>query len=266
MVINLVKRELRLSFRSYAIVLACIVLGAILIPLQIRFLTSTIVNMIFGTLMSVLFFGLIIMSIRASIYIYYTNIYNESGYELFTFPIKLWQIIVSKLITIFIWGVIVSVVAAVSFVLMIAMIEGDMSIIWEAISTTFNSIVKYLNVGDALAMIAFTASYSIEISCLIFLAGAIANSSFITKRRTMWAVILFFVISGLVNATFRQFGISSGQFNFFSLVFTGPGDTDFVIALERGNLLILSLISFITSGVYIAGTLWFWDNKLEIMN
>ena len=131
MVIKLVKRELRDSSTSFVPVLAAILAGSVLLPLQIRFFNSIgFLNAIVNIVLMLLFFTAMILSIRASFYILYTNMYNKSGYELFTLPVKLWEIVVSKLITLVIWYVALSIVTGVGMVLMTAILSGDIGFIF----------------------------------------------------------------------------------------------------------------------------------------
>lgn len=260
MVIKLIKREISDSSRSFIPVLACILLGSILVPVQLRYMEASLVSAIINFIVVILVFSVFILSIRASFYILYTNLYNRSGYELFTLPVKAWQIIVSKILTLLFWYLVIGVVATLSFILFGIILTGDISLIFEGIGIFMKYVMpEFLNV-DALLVLANSLSSTLQACILVFFVGAIANSSFFSRNRAWFALLFFLLISWGVNMVVAGLGI-----DFVGISFVGSMDG---IQMEFNRMVLLGGLVFnlVLTGFYFLGTLWFWDNKLEIMN
>lgn len=260
MVIQLVKRELRDSSRSFVPVLISIILGSVLLPLQLRILSSSFLSAIINFVFVILMFTIIYLSIKASFYILYTNLYNRSGYELFTLPVKLWEIIASKLITLWIWGVLISIVSVVAFFMFAVLLSGEFQLILQVLLEGVRDVLPYLWTGDAWLVILNMSVSSIQFSILVFFAGAIANSSFFTRNRAWWAFLFVFLISWLVGIFSGAIGLEAGGLNFLM------ADTGISVDIDQAQIWFTTLFNITLCGLYFFGALWFWDNKLEVMN
>lgn len=262
MVIKLMKRELRDSARSFIPVIACILLGSILIPVQLNNFSSSFLSAVINLVLVVVMFSIFILTVRASIYVLYTNLYNQSGYELFTLPIKLWQIIVSKILTLLLWYIAITLVSYIGIILMFVILSGDITMVFEGIGDFIYAITHYGIEMEVLTMLLYMFIGSLQSAVLIFLGGSIANSSYFTKRRGWWT--LLFVI--LISWGLSQFSSLVGMnlFNFFDGFIIDNSSLN--VTMDVGRVLIASLYELLITGFLFMGTLWMWDNKLEIMN
>lgn len=265
MVIKLVKRELRDSSTSFVPVLAAILAGSVLLPLQIRFFNSIgFLNAIVNIVLMLLFFTAMILSIRASFYILYTNMYNKSGYELFTLPVKLWEIVVSKLITLVIWYVALSIVTGVGMVLMTAILSGDIGFIFEQIGYAFSFFSDYFSSSDVLLTVLVGTLGLLRDVLVIFFAGAVANSSRFSKNRAWWTFLFVVLLSWGVSLISTSLDLN--LFRGFNLVLYGNSISSFTLGIVPGLVIAITAFELVLSGLFFFGTLWFWDNKLEILN
>lgn len=265
MVIKLVKRELRDSSNSFVPVLVAILAGSVLLPLQIRFFDSIgFLNAIVNIILMLLFFTAMILSIRASFYILYTNMYNKSGYELFTLPVKLWEILVSKLITLVIWYIALSVVTGVGMVLMTSILSGDIGFIFDQIGYAFKVLGMYFSSSDVFFTTLVGLLGLLRNVLMIFFAGAIANSSRFSKNRAWWTFLFVVLLSWGVSLISSSLDLN--LFRGFNFIFYGSDMPVFSLGIELGLVLAISAFELVLIGLLFFGTVWFWDNKLEILN
>lgn len=258
MVIKLIKRELSDSARSYIPVIVCILLSSILLPIQLRYLETSFVFGILNFVIVIMVFTIFILSIRASFYILYTNLYNRSGYELFTLPVKLWEIMVSKVLTLVIWGLIIGLTSLVSFFLFASIFMGDVPLVIEGIRYFMAEwFPLVLNFDSFLILVNLIVS-GLQMCILVFFAGSIANSSYFSRNRAWFAFLFVFLISWVVNVLVSSLGL---DFSGISLM-----GSPYAYNFDRSVLIYDLVFTGVLTGLFFVGTLWFWDNKLEIMN
>ena len=261
MVGKLIKREMKDSVKYYGPVQILILVLFVSMGLMIRSIEmdsgsnfTNIFVMISMLAIVAVSFGLMILSLLANIYIVYTSMYGDRGYDLFTLPVTSMQIIISKILTIVIWSLISFVTAMVgifvflvivgqlsNFMYGVGLIFKNFDVIFAGIAEDFGSIVLFL--VDLLVAWIFG-------SVLMLFAGAAVNTSRIQKNRGLFAVLIYYLIS-TVTSLATNYGLmfmSSSQLYFNTT--TTVAAMVFKIALM---------------GILLYGTKWFWEKKLEIL-
>ncbi len=267
MVIKLIKREFAESKKAFIPVLGAILVGSLLFAVQIKLVENSgnnafsLVTNFVGIILFTLFISVIVLSIRASLTILYSSMYGEGGYELFTLPVKGWQIIVAKVITLSFWSILSTVVGVIGGLMITLILTGSFDLIIEALgqfSYVFRDLFK-----NQYAFIMLLSSFiaSIKGLALIFLAGAIANSSLISKRRSLMTFVIIILVNFVIANVMSLIGVndvSMLSFYFESNMMNFDMDTT--------RVLILTFVDLLWVGIFTVGTIWFWDNKLEILN
>ncbi|CAM3619427.1 hypothetical protein ERUR111494_03410 [Erysipelothrix urinaevulpis] len=266
MVGKLIKHDLIDSSRAYLPVFGLILLGTLIsISLMIISQDPNSVLSLITSLLSIVLFGLMVavtvMSIKASIYVLYTSLYKEKAYRLFTLPVKTWQILVSKIITSIIWNVLVSIGVLISMLIIVT-------------STGFNFFEILAGLGEGLKIFFENVQPGIYISfffnvildalmgsMVILFAGSLANSSFIRKNR---GIVTF----AIVLITMMVIGQLSGIFeaNFFSVLsrFSYQGMLDGTTRIHIFDFFWVFMYQILLISAFVFGTLWLWENKLEV--
>lgn len=250
MVIKLIKRELKDSGKYYVPMQVMILTMFVIFGFMVNSVESgkmggftDIITGISALGLVAIVFGLVIMGLLANIYILYTSIYGDRGYDLFTMPVSSFQIISSKLLTIILWSV-VSMFTASLGIFVFTLITGtfkDFLYGLELFITQFKYIFTGFNIEDFFFVITQLASQWLLSSVLMLLVGAIVNTSKIQKNRGVIAVVLFYVINMALGM------IDSSVF--------GSYETMTVYLLFKLTL----------SGVLIYLVAWLWEHKLEIL-
>ncbi len=256
MVIKLIKREFKDSKRYYGPTQIAIIGMFVLLGMSLTTVGNTIGPIISGIAILGflgLFFGALVVSLLANIYILYTSIYGDRGYDLFVMPVSPFQIILAKMLTIALWTLISAASTVLGFFIF-ATIVGSLSDLWQGFQIIMDNFyfivgdIDFAYLGLILASLAVSAILS---SALILFAGAVANSSKVQKNRGVVAVIVYFVINYTLNIITSLASIGSDPF------FLETMDTSTMMAAIGFDLAI--------AGLLIYGVIWIWNNKLEIL-
>lgn len=266
MVISLLKKEFRESLKIFVPI---IVLAVALISLtQINTIyqrnyyeyNSAMSNMASSLTWKISFalaIALAVAGMLGGITYLYRNIYNNKGYELFTLPVKSWEIMFSKTIIVIFWAVslvLTYIVLSIFFESMysesftldnllrlkhLLFLEGD----------KFRYIRAYLNVFMFLL---------IGIMTMLF-AGAFTNSKYIRKGRpvVMFIIVLVIIIfvlniSFTMNPGINWLSLSQYDSEFYSGFGYLPGDLNKVLLIRAFITLVLAI-----------STNYLWNHKLQ---
>lgn len=268
MVGKLIKHDFKDALKAHLPVLGMIALGTVLALISLSFVGSHNELVFFlSSIVNIVIFGLVIavivLTIRASIYILYTSIYKNNSYRLFTLPVSSWKIIVSKVVTLFLWSSIIFLATLLSVGIIVGYVTEDFFIIFrnlgEALRAAFDILTPKIIVAFLIdGFLQLMLGYS-----MVFFAGSIANSSFVRKNRSIVTFVVVLITSALIGRVSTLIG------------------ADFITVMSRYNLsslmsgmMYFSFTDFI--GVYLfdiiisislfLGTLWLWENKLEVLN
>lgn len=274
MVKKLIKHEISSTFKFFVPVFVMGVVGS----LVFTFLTNVSLRqetvsdgfaIIIGIVVLILT-GLVVASIVLMIMgllqVSYKTLYSLTGYRQFTYPITSLQRLIVKVVTSLFWVF----VTGIFVTLMIALSALITYLINEPLANFFDyayqllkglladvDILRFVVKGfDSLA------DLTLQIVTILF-AGALANSSRFRKNRALIAFVTYFVsmiVISNVNSlmSFALFGFAdTGVMSLVTI-----GDT----LLNYQTMTLSIVINLIFIGLTAFGTMWLWDNKLEILN
>ncbi len=273
MVIKLVKNEIKATAKSFLPVLIMTIIGAVLsviIGFQMKDVASGLELTTFGSIFlgvsMLVIYAMIIASVvltyKAIIDMLYKGIYKKSAYRLFTYPASSTEIFIAKTITASFWSL-------VSFAGIFAIYFGAISIffidasMWRQITQIFSFLFGAIFEGNAtfasfLIVVGQFTQTILWVTVLLF-AGSIANSSRFRNNRGLLTFVLFIGIYFLISILSNLMLPGSG----FDIISIENGTGGGISNSYQVISLIKDVIFIIISGV---GTIWFWNNKLEILN
>lgn len=286
MVGKLIKNEFLDSRRSFQTVLVMIVSLTTILTLVVntRFENTAVafVIPILILIMIGLFIAVLVMWVMAFIDLLYKSIYNKNGYRLFTMPVKTWEIVVAKTVVFFIWMFIIGVVTFIAMMIFLAISFRDLEIF-----RVYQSLISYILSNFSLAeigimVLSFISSNLITITVILFI-GSVANSHFIQNRRALVAFVGYLILTAIISRFTVSFVSEVSLFDFVinDQLIMNPGMIDSINPLTQGwstlfelsantigfqTVAKVTLIELLMSGLLMFGTVWMWDNKLEILN
>lgn len=115
---KLIKHEFKATAKTMGLLFGAVLLLSILTSVSLKLPEG---NQVFDTIKAVLIgvyvvvmLGMMFAGILLLIFRFYNNMLKDQGYLTHTLPVKMWQHIVAKVLTYFVWIVAAVVVAAVS--------------------------------------------------------------------------------------------------------------------------------------------------------
>ncbi len=266
MVGKLIKHDIIDSRKAHLPVFGMILAGTILAISSLymakdpnnwlSFISSLVNFLIFGLIVAIM-----VMSFKASIYVLYTSIYKENAYRLFTLPVKTWQILLSKIVTALVWSFLVGLATLISVALIGGIAAEDIFIIFRGIGEVIPQIFNYITPSLIFAFVTDMGLKMLVSTMIILFAGSVGNSSLISKNRgiiTFVIVLLTSSVYGRISALFgADFASVVSRYN-LSAVISGS------IRINFTEFMWVFAFDAIVIAFLVIGTLWFWNNKLEI--
>ncbi|HKM23744.1 MAG TPA: ABC transporter permease [Erysipelothrix sp.] len=264
MVIKLTKRDILDSKRYYIPIVISVIAFFVSLGFAINNLDNSQLSLIGNIVSGASFlgvaafsFGLFILSIIANIYILYTSVYGDRGYDLFTMPVTSGQIIFSKFLTIAFWAIVSFAAGVVGFLLflMITGMMGDFLAAIQLILMNLSYLFENIDLGILIVLALSFLVSGIYSAALILFSGAVANSSKFQKNRGVVAVLVYFGVSFVINVITSLTNIG----------------WDFLTMMNISKNTLLTIINAsMVFNIAIAGLLllavkWLWENKLEIL-
>lgn len=285
MVGKLVKHDFLESRRKFVPVVGSIVALTLIILMLTRsefsgggasFIMSVSILLMFG-----LSIAAVVLSFMAYIDLLYTSMYNKNGYKLFTLPVKSWEIVASKIIVSFIWTIIISAVTIVSaYLFLLITMSGFEG--WEYITSFFKYLTAQVDIRVfAVWTLNVIASTIFSISLFLFV-GSIVGSSYVQNKRNFKMFVFYLItaivvgnVIGLLNLNASIFEVSFSPELLESAIMSGFDPLvdgwetimQFYVNVEGiQHMVYLALIRLCIGSLFIYGTIWFWNNKLEIID
>lgn len=273
MVINLIKKDLKDSAK-YFIPIILLSLSLTVLSIFPDLLHSYIerrglrydhfesVTEIIWILVMVLRFALIGLSAFAVLKVLYQNIYNERGYELFTLPVNSWEILVSKLVSTIIWLAVVLISYYFAFNnLFFYSLDFNWVNLVEPIKEIFSSFYEL----TLFTLVSFnTFLFGLGICLTIMFAGAFVYSKYVQKYRSfIVAVIVAFVFIIVLQSELLIIDNLLVQIN-WSEAINYPSYYHLLSYFPDCKIVYLTGIRLVFDIVLALGTLWLWNNKLQI--
>lgn len=272
MVIKYTKHEIEQTFKYYLPVFGIGIVGGLLLILMVSSLHSSISSSEVPWAFTFAILGLFalsvagtVLTIRGMLIVLYSTLYSVTGYRQFTYPITSKQRIAIKVLVSTFWNIVTTVFLGIVGLLSVAIIlliipEGK-----PAFDFAIQSALEVLKSVDVLNVSLMFGNFivsSISSILMILVVGAIANSSWIRRNRSVYAIVIYVGLSLLTSQITGW--VTDG------LVTTVPFVTDFAVIsqsiLSVEGLLISIIINIIYSILMVLATIWLWDHKLEILN
>ncbi len=283
MVVKLIKHEFKEASRRFVPILGMIVAASIILALSFNMEAIYNEGMILVMLMLILMglgIAVVVMSFMAFIDLLYTSLYNKNGYRLFTLPVETWEIIVAKISVYAIWNAIVGITTLLAFIFITA-VTVDLSEVWLIVDSIILFIKEVIEFRVVLVGILSTLTSSLLTLSLFLLVGSIVNSHYVQNHRGIKMFIGYLISYVLLNQIMMQLGSGLAtsinvsldpnflnNANAFNPLIQGWGAM-FDVSTNLSGLRTLSMFSvlnFSVSMLFLFGTTWFWNNKLEIID
>ncbi|HZJ87046.1 MAG TPA: hypothetical protein VFC75_02380 [Erysipelothrix sp.] len=278
MVLKLIKNEFKESQSKFMPIIGLIAMSSVVLGVMVKTNFQEMITLILLLVVFGLGVGSAVLSVMAFIDLLYTSLYNKNGYRLFTYPVETWEILVSKVVVFILWYLIIGAVTIVSVGLLGLIVFSGTDVL-----KNFGSFLSYINTQIELRAYLTFGFY--QLSSLIFGAvfflfiGSITNSAFIQNHRKFYTFILYVILLSISSNVFAKVVGNIGGLD----ISVNPGlFIDGVPQFQLGmswaeifnittnikelqRLLLASLMTLAASGILTLGTLWFWNNKLEII-
>ena len=278
MVLKLVKNEFKDSRRKFMPIIGLIVLSAVMLGITVKTNVQEMIDVIIFLVVFGLGIGSAVLSIMAFIDLLYTSLYNKNGYRLFTYPVETWEIIVAKVIVFILWYLIIGIVTITSM-LVLGFIVFSGTDAMSYMGNLLNYIHSQIELRAYLTFIFYQLSSLIYGATFFLFIGSITNSSYIQNHRKLATFILYVVLLSISSNVFAHVMGSVGGLDlnmnpgFLSgslpqLEMNLGWEQIFTISTnlqQLQRLLLAALMTLAASGLLTLGTLWFWNNKLEIV-
>jgi len=141
--------------------------------------------------------GILVMTLIIMIQRFYKNLLGEEGYLMFTLPVKTWQLIVSKLLTSLMWGLISLLVVMCSIFILV-----KANITWDQIFQSIRLIVETFGTSNLVLLPAYALVAAVyQILCIY---DAIAIGHLVEKHRILAsfaAYLVLYMINQIVTAS-----------------------------------------------------------------
>lgn len=286
MVGKLIKHEFLDSRKSFMPVIGLIFGSTLVLTIFVKTSLQNNSMAFVNSILLLIFFGMsvaiAVMSLMAMIDLLYKSIYNKNGYRLFTLPVKSWEIVAAKIIVTFIWGIIIGLITFIAFTIFLVIVTNGVDTV-KLIGSLMSYVISELELRFiAASLISFISSNIITITILLFV-GSMMNSAYVQNRRGLKTFILYLVITSIVTRITAGFTLNQNTLDiiFQETVIINPGILEGFDPLVDGwhhlftintwvdgmqVMLKVAFLELIISGLFVFGTIWFWDNKLEVID
>lgn len=258
---KLIKHEFKATSRIFLplyLVLACVTLLGKLI------VTSGIIRQfeaIEAGLLLIYIFFIVALFITTIIYLvirFYKNLFTDEGYLMFTLPAKPWQLIISKLVSAFIWNMGSSILTLVSILFLIV----DREIIQE-LSISYRVVLNYfesmgLHVGYTTFWI-IIAVIVVNLYQILMIYTSIAIGQLMGKHRILGAFASYMIIYIIMQVISFVYMVILGFSNMNTMM-----DGESLMGIYRSLTGISLLISVITIIVFYLVTNYILNKKLNL--
>lgn len=137
---------------------------------------------------------------------FYKNLLGDEGYLMFTLPVRTWELIVSKLITTFLWGLASGVVMALT-IFILAFNTGMISIIQEGFQEILSYSDPYIIANMGLIIAELTVSMIISaVSSILMVYAAISLGHLFNKHRVLASFGAYLAINMAMSTVSSLFG------------------------------------------------------------
>lgn len=199
--LKLIKFEMIHSYRNFIRVfagylIACVILP--FLPMEISVVGTTII--VFAT------FGISIAVFVTIIINFNNSMYKKPGYLTLTLPVTSHQLIISKVISTFIWLVITGIILFLGlFALILLIMTKEYGAMGIVIGEVFSELVYLTRTGFEFAgaeiIIGLLQMFTTTISSImgIFALITVIQTKYTRKNKTLWAFVIFFIYTFVIS-------------------------------------------------------------------
>lgn len=282
MVGKLIKHDFLESRRKFTPVIGMIVVVTVMLTIMFNsnytgagsdFIVLAMLFMVFG--LSIASF---VMTVMALVDLLYTSVYNKRGYQLFTMPVKPWEILLSKLVLVFIWMTVIGFVTLLCGSALLTFVFGKVGV-WEYITSFLSYLLTNIDVRVyAVSLFANFVGTIYSFSLFMFV-GSIVHSSYVQNGRNYKMLIFYLIAVVLATSLFGQLSSSVMPLEFVlnDALITGlvgdplltGWDQIFTTVVNVGALkssLWLTVLQGLIAVSLSYGTIWVWNHKLEVID
>lgn len=255
MLIKLIKHDLKSTYRTLLPIYIGMMSIAVLFAFSSQFnnpALDIIVVVIFGAIMAATAVSLIMVSIR----LFSARLFSNEGYLSFTLPVSVSELYLSKIITAMIWSfvtfLVISLASSIFVAILLIINSADFSevmrLIGDNLAVYSSMLFKLMNVTLPQAIISMASAYA-----LFLFAIVVSNTSYFSRNKTIVAVVLFFVLSFIVN------NIEANVFGEW-IIFTTRATFD----INWLNYMLVLGYQAIVFVILFIGSVWLSNHKLEL--
>ncbi len=267
---KLIKYELMAEWKKYVIIFGGIIFSALSFLLFDKGLSTlgdsplieVFSEFIMGCFVLLCFAAFFMVFVFATIR-FYKNMFRDEGYLMHTLPVKPWEHIAAKLISVYVW----SIAAVIVVIIGICIASGDVSWLGE-----FDKFYEGIMTGMEMAGAEYQSFMS---SMLIFMAVmlilyplimqvyinfCIAVGCLFNTHKILMSIVTYIVVNivGQVSSTIAIFVIGG------SAMFESPPSPDAVFGAMNGVYIFTAVFSVIFYGAMLWGTNFIMKKKLNL--
>ncbi len=261
---RLLKHQLKSTYVTFNILYGVIILLGLLLGISLK---NTLLFSILIIMFAFSLIAVVIFYVMSMFQICATSLYGKRGYLTFSIPVSPHQLILSKILTVFLYGfgLVLSFIIAFYLVFFVISPENAFEIFGE-----FGKFIASVFSNPAVALLSFINYIVSFVSglMLIFFSFALANSGISNKNRSVIAVLIYIGLSILLSIikefNILDFNICINIYNKNQLAIL---TTDQIISSSEFssffsiNSFIVDLISGV--GLYF-GSVYLMTHKLEL--
>ncbi|TGE35752.1 hypothetical protein E4K67_23610 [Desulfosporosinus fructosivorans] len=197
--------------------------GRIFLPLFLALLLFAVINrftlgpedfdtpaMISMAIYIVILVGILVMTFIMMIQRFNKNLLSDEGYLMLTLPVKPWKHIVSKLFVSMLW-IVISGIAALMSILVIALKNGDLTTFTEAFSNSYRQAFELL--GASLYLLFFEIIIVLLVtlaSGILIIYASIAIGHLFNQHKMLASFGAFIALSALSQILLKLFNMIPG--------------------------------------------------------
>lgn len=251
--------------------------GRIFLPLFLALLLFAVINrftlgpedfdtpaMISMAIYIIILVGILVMTFIMMIQRFNKNLLSDEGYLMLTLPVKPWKHIVSKLFVSMLW-IVISGIAALMSILVIALKNGDLTTFIEAFSNFYRQAFELLGVSLYLLFFEIIIILLVTLaSGVLIIYASIAIGHLFNQHKMLASFGAFIALSALSQILLKLFNLIPGTAYFDNIHISSINDL--IVMQPAIQLILASSIIFTGLGcaAYFAITNYILSKRLNL--
>jgi len=210
MLSKLFKYELKATGRIFLPLFLALLLFAVINRFTLgseNFGTPAVISMVIYIIIMV---GILVMTFIMMIQRFNKNLLSDEGYLMLTLPVKPWKHIVSKLLVSMLW-IVISGIAALMSILVIALKNGDLTTLTEALATFNRQAFELLGASVYLLSVEIIIGLLVTLaSGILIIYASIALGHLFKQHKILASFGAFIALSALSEILLKLFTLIPG--------------------------------------------------------